>query len=161
LGFNVMKAAAGNSGKPLFEAFLISVYALVLNTAALAAGLFVFLGRDAMAGHMGFGAFLLVLASIAVFSTTLFALRRGPIDTPRRGLRLGLIAAGLFYALILVFFGLIPTVAYLPTGDVRTAAGYLGDVIRITIMGSYGLPVMTGAFGGALYGWLKSPGAAG
>ena len=156
-----MKGAARILRKPLFEAFLISAYALILNTAALAAGLLVFLGRDAMASHMGFGAFLLVLASIAVFSTAFFALRRGPIDTPRRGLRLGLIAAGLFYALILVFFGLIPTVAYLPTGDVRTAAGYLGDVIRITIMGSYGLPVMTGAFGGALYGWLNSPGAVG
>jgi hypothetical protein len=156
-----MKGAARNSGKPLFEAFLISVYALSLNLAALTAGLLVFLGRDAMARHMGFGAFLLVLASVAVFSTAFVALRRGPIDSPRRGLRLGLIAAGLFYALILVLFGLIPTVAFLPTGDVRIAAGYLGDVIRITIMGSYGLPVLTGAFGGALYGWLKSPGAAG
>jgi hypothetical protein len=96
------------------------------------------------------------------FSARPFSPCAGGRSTRRaRGLRLGLIAAGLFYALILVVFGVIPAVAYLPTGDVRTAAGYLGDVIRITIMGSYGLPVMTGAFGGALYGWLKSPGAAG
>lgn len=142
------------------EALLISAYALGLNIAALAVALLVFVGRDGFLRHIGIGLFLLALASCAVFGTALFALRRGPIDSTGRGLRVGLAAGFVFYMLILIAFGAIPVLAYLPTGDLRTAAGYFGDVIRIGTTASYGLPLITGAFGGALYGWIRKTRAA-
>jgi hypothetical protein len=140
------------SVRTLFEVLLITAYALLLNAAALVAGLLLFVGAEGFACHSGFGIFLLVLSSVAVFGTALLALRRGPIDTPLRGARLGLTAAGLFYALIVILFGLLPALAYLPTGNLDTVAGYLGDVVHIAVAGSYGLPVITG---GAFYGWLR------
>ena len=142
------------------EAILISAYALLLNSAALAAGLLLFVGPEGFSRHLGFGIFLLVVASLVVLGSALFALRRGPIDSPLRGLSLGLTAAAIFYAMILIFFGFLPAIAYLPTGDIETAVGYLGDVVRIALKGSYGLPVITGALGGALYGWLRQTAAA-
>ena len=145
------------NAKTLSEPFLISAYAVLIIVAALAAGLLLFVGTEGFVRHLGFGTVLLVLASLAVFGTAFFALRRGPITSPLRGFRLGLLAAGGFYALVLIVFGLVPALAYLPTGDIETAAGYLGDVVRIAITESHGLPVITGAIGGAFYGWLQRP----
>lgn len=142
--------------KALCEAFVLTVYALLLNIAALAAALLLFIGPEGAMRYSGFSVVLLVLASFAVFFTALGALRHGPIDTPRRGLRLGLTAAGMFYALIVFLFGFLPALAYMPSGNIKSAAGYLGDVVRIALTGSYGLPIITGALGGMLYGWLRS-----
>lgn len=140
----------------ILEALLVSAYALILNTGALAVDLLVFSGRDALSPYLGFGALLLFLASCAVFGTVLIALRTGPIESARRGMRVGLAAALVFYALILILFGIIPVFAYLPTGNFRTAIGYLGEMTRITIAASHGIPVVTGALGGAVYGWIRS-----
>lgn len=139
----------------IFESLVISVCALALNAVALAAGLLLFVGAEERGRHAGFAMLLLVLAALAVFGTALGALRRGPIDSPARGLRLGLLAAGVFYALILILFGLIPALGPLRAGDVGIAAGYLADIAGIALEGSYGLPLVTGALGGALYGWLR------
>lgn len=144
----------------VIEALLITAYALVLNFGVLTFALFAFEGPQGLERYFGWSIFLLFVASCAVFGTALFALRRGPIDSASRGIRIGLAAAFVFYALILIMFGVIPSLSALSSGEFRKASAYLGEIVQITAIGSYGLPIITGAFGGALYGWIRGRRAA-
>jgi len=136
------------------EAALISLYALLFEAAALAIALPLFVGPSSVSRYLGFAVLLAVLGALSVFFVARLALRHGPIRTWQRGCRIGLWAAACFYLLLVTLFGIIPALASLPHGDLRKATSYLLDVVRIMVWGSYGLPVIAGAFGGALYGWL-------
>jgi len=137
-----------------WESVLIAVYALLFQAVALAIALPLFVGPSGVSRHLGFAALLVVLGTLSVFLVARLALRHGPIRTWQRGCRIGLWAAACFYLSVVALFGLLPAIAALSAGHFRNSAGYLADVIGIAVRGSYGLPVIVGALGGALYGWL-------
>lgn len=142
------------------EALLITLYALVFETAALAVALPLFVGWDGVPRHLGFAILLAGLGAASVFPVARLALRHGPIRTWQRGCRIGLWAAGGFYLLLIAAFGAVPVLLALPDGDLRDAMAYLATVVRFVAQGSYGLPFIAGALGGALYGQLYGTWAA-
>lgn len=135
------------------EAARITAYAVVLQVAALGLGLPLFVGWDSVGRHLGFASLLVADGTLCVLVVALLGLRHGPIDTARRGARLGLWAAAGFYGVIFLVIGVIPAVAGLASGDLAEVAGYLATIAWIIAIGSYGLPIVVGAGGGALYGW--------
>ncbi len=141
----------------LLEALAVTIYASVLCAAILSITGPLFVGREAANDYLGFNIFLLVIAGGAVFLVVIFALRHSPIDSPMRGLSLGLQSAAFFYVLLFSIFGIIPAISVLQNGEIRKAGAYLGDMALIIAVGSYyGLPIILGALGGTVYGWVRS-----
>jgi hypothetical protein len=144
-----------------WESLLIALYALLFEAVALAIALPLFVGLNGVPRHLGFAALLVVLGTLSVFVVARLALRHGPIRTWQRGCRIGLWAAAGFYLSVVALFGLLPAIAALSAGHFRNSAGYLAEFVGIVARGSYGLPVIVGALGGALYGWLRGRRAVG
>lgn len=142
----------------LVQASKITAYAVALQVVALAVALPLFVGPEGVGRHLGFATLLCVVGAFSVFLVALLGLRHGRVDSPARGARLGLWAAACFYLIILMFFGVLPASLAILEGRPEEAADYFAAVVRTVAVGSYGLPVIVGAAGGAVYGWLsKAP----
>ena len=135
------------------QAARITLYAVVLEIAVLSIALPAFVGREAMPRHIGFAAFLSILGAISVFCVVVLGLRHGPIDSAARGARLGLWAAGCFYLGLVFLFGALPSLPAVSEGRIGEAFEFLGTVLWAIAVGSYGLPIIIGVIGGAIYGY--------
>jgi ABC-type transport system involved in multi-copper enzyme maturation permease subunit len=137
------------------EAGLITVYALVIEAPGLAFSMVWLAGGDGISLHSAFFVLLAIAASLSVFFVASVGLSHAPIDRWARGCRLCLWAALSFYLLVLTRFAFMPAFAEARHGDWETAAEDLGFMSWAVIANSFGLPMLLGASGGALYGWMR------
>jgi hypothetical protein len=137
------------------EAGLITFYALIFEAPGLAFATVWLVGGDGISLHSGFFVLLPIAASLSVFFVASVGLSHGPIDRWARGCRLGLWAAFSFYLLVLTIFAFMPAFVEAWHGDWDMATEDLGSMSWAVIVNSFGLPMLLGASGGALYGWMR------
>lgn len=100
--------------------------------------------------------FLSVAGGMAAFLAALIVVHRGQINSIRRGIVFGILAAGLFYSFCFLLFAVIPAVATVTAGRSTDVPAFLLRVVVVIVSTSRGLPLGLGLLGGAVYGALKS-----